>query len=79
MPKKKLPHVATPPYDTDAFNALAVLGLIAAFHAGEKKIFVRFDDANTVRQSNPGKALAKQGWRFFLQPENLVEVPVINL
>lgn len=76
MPEQKLPHVATPPYDPDAFNALAVQGLIAAYHAGEKKIFVRYDDANLVRSSSPGKALSKQGWRFFLQPDNLVEVPV---
>lgn len=76
MLEQKLPHVDTPPYDTDAFNALAGLGLIAAFHAGEKKIFVRYDDANAVRGSRPGKALARLGWRFFLQPENLVEVPV---
>lgn len=74
MSDKKLPQVAKPPFNSHAFNSLAVMGYIHGFHAGNRHIFVKYDDLPILRGSSPVEHLKKEGWRFFVLPENLPEL-----
>lgn len=66
--ENKEPHIIRGAFDSYAFNALAVMELIVAFHGGNKKIWVPADQLSFVLQSDPGKALIADGWSFFPMP-----------
>lgn len=62
----KEPHVVRGPFDTFAFNTLAVQELIVAMHAGNKKVWVKQEDFGLVVGSSPGKRLISLGWEFLI-------------
>lgn len=59
------PHWVTGPFDQYAFNAIAVMGLIAAFHAGLRRIWINAGSLNFVLSSDAAKKLQAQGWTFY--------------
>lgn len=71
---EKLPHITDQPIDHDAFNALAVLDLIAAFHAGKQQIFIKGKDIYAVKDSMAFLSLKSLGWEFYVFPENLIPI-----
>lgn len=48
---------------------MAVMGLIAAFHAGNQQIFIFEDEAETIYNSSPYLALKNLGWTFIVLPK----------
>jgi hypothetical protein len=62
---EKRPHWVTGAFNQYAFNALAVMGLIAAFHGGLKRIWIIPGELAFVLDSSPAKELQAQGWTFY--------------
>lgn len=60
------PSIAQSPFDHYAFNCLAAIGAIEAFHAGNKTIYVSRITASVIKGSSPFEALRKQGWKFMI-------------
>lgn len=62
----QMPHISSGQIDMFAFNALAVMGVIAGLHAGNKWIFIyKKDWKSFVGNSDPVTALMDIGWQFF--------------
>jgi len=69
------PTIFQPPFDHYAFNCLAVMGAIEAFHAGTKKIYITERTHRMIAESSPFIALHKQGWKFILIRESITLNP----
>lgn len=63
-----LPHLAIGPFNSHAFNSLAVADLITAFHAGHRLIFMTAEQFRTAFSTTPYKALQQLGWEFIIIP-----------
>lgn len=79
-----LPHLAIGPFNSHAFNALAVADLITAFHAGHRLIFMTAEQHRIAFNTSPYNALLELGWEFpiiqslpesLLSPDRLSKTP----
>lgn len=59
------------PFDHYAFNTLAAMGAIEAFHAGNKKIYITEETARLIAGSSPFTALSNHGWKFIMITESI--------
>ena len=59
------PHWVTGPFDHFAFNSIAVMGVIAAFHGGLKRIWINPGELDWILGTGPVKLLQSQGWTFY--------------
>jgi len=66
--RNQTPHIKHPSdgFDRYAFNALAVGGHIAAFHAGNQRIFIYKSDWDIVNGTSTMMVLQDLGWSFFM-------------
>lgn len=67
MDKNTRPHITLKedgPFDTHAFNSLAIGGHIAGFHAGNKWLFIYAEDKALIESSGAYESLCRLGWTF---------------
>ena len=70
----KYPHITNQPFDNYAFNALAVMDIIAGFHAGNQVIFVKKENIPLVKGSSAYESLVGNGWTFLEMPDCLKRI-----